>query len=43
MNLYREKKYANSLYKCTIITDTNVADTVTPSQNCMEYLKIDYT
>ena len=31
MNVYWEGKNADSLYKCTVIADTNVADTVTPS------------
>ena len=29
MNLYQEKKIKDSLYKCTVIDDTNVAYTVT--------------
>ena len=33
-NLYREEKnYKQPLYKCTIIAETNVADTMTPSHN----------
>ena len=30
-NLYREERITDSLYKCTAITNTNVANTVTPS------------
>ena len=29
--MYKEQKITNSRYKCTVIADTNVADTVTPS------------
>ena len=29
-NLYREGKNTDNLYKCSVIADTNVADTVTP-------------
>ena len=32
MPLYRETKNRNSLYKYTVLADTNVADTVTPSR-----------